>query len=1221
MASDGYLRFPHLHADLLTFVADDDVWLAPADGGRAWRLSADRARASYPRLARDGRSVAWTSQRDGVPDVYQADLDGGVARRLTFWGEESTRVTGWSPDGELLAVTAYGQPFSHHTWAHAVRPGDGAFRRLPFGPVGDLAIEPAAVALLTGRHRREPAFWKRYRGGTAGRLWVARTGAGAGPPGDGPPRFSRVAEDLPGQLAGPMIVGGRLVFLADHEGTGNLYSCALDGTGLRRHTDHDGFYARNPSTDGRRIVYHCAGDIWILDDLDDQARPLDVRLASPVVGRSPRLISAEDHLGDLSCDHTGQASAVEVRGTVHWLTHRDGPARALAVTPRARLPRVLGRTGQVVWVGDAGGEQALEIASADGSPAAAAPAGPRRLRAAPQRGRWHITSPGGEAGADRPRGVRGRARPGRGAAAAAGRRADRPGDGYRGRAGRDDRRRGRQGRPPAGRGRRLRPGDRAGRVGGRCGDRAGLLAGFGLAGLGPARAAAAVQDPDSPAVRPDDRRHHRRAVHRHRTSVHAPTGGTWPSCPGAASTRSTMPTSSTCRSRSAAGPYLVPLAAGAPSPFGPLPEGRPVRPAAAGDDRDEAEPGPPVVTVDTEGLAGRVVQVPVPESRYSSLRPVKGGLAWLREPLSGALGEGTAELDGRPPRAALERFDLERRHTAELVGELDWFEVSGDGTKLVVSDQGDLRVLGSGPKDDAEESGDRADVDLSRARYMADPVALWQHAYEEAGRIMRHDFWVDDMAEVDWARVLDDYRPLLGRIAGSEDFADLLWEVFGELATSHAYVRTAPGDGGDGGPVGLLGADLERGENGSWRIARVLPGESSDPRARSPLAAPGVIVRPGDGLLAVDGQPVDPVTGPGPLLVGAAGVPVELTVSSPGGDDIRRAVVVPLDDDSRLRYQDWVAGRRRTVRELGGGRIGYLHVPDMMGEGWADFHRDLRLEMTHDALIVDVRGNRGGHVSELVVEKLARRVVGWDVPRGLMPATYPQDAPRGPVVALSDEFAGRTATSSRPRSGRCGSGRWWARGPGAASSASTGCPGTCWWTARRLPCPGTRSGSTDTAGTWRTAGRSRILRCSTRRATGRPGGTRSWRPRCGSRSRRWRPGPRPSHRTPRCARPSAVLRCRRAPRADRPGPALPTGRGARADRPGPAAARPACADAACVAAARCARPAYVAARRVSSPTCSAYQGAPTCSAISRIVQCDPRGLSHSCGPAALSRCR
>ena len=96
----------------------------------------------------------------------------------------------------------------------------------------------------------------------------------------------------------------------------------------------------------------------------------------------------------------------------------------------------------------------------------------------------------------------------------------------------------------------------------------------------------------------------------------------------------------------------------------------------------------------------------------------------------------------------------------------------------------------------------------------------------------------------------------------------------------------------------------------------------------------------------------------------------------------RRFAVIPLASERRLRYQDWVAGRRRLVRELSGGRLGYLHVPDMMGEGWAHFHRDLRAEMARDALIVDVRGNRGGHVSELVVEKLARRVMGWDMPRG-----------------------------------------------------------------------------------------------------------------------------------------------------------------------------------------------------------------------------------------------
>ena len=160
-----------------------------------------------------------------------------------------------------------------------------------------------------------------------------------------------------------MLTGERLAFISDHEGTGNIYSCALDGTDLRRHTDDDGPYARNASTDGERIVYHAAGDIWLLDSLDAPApRRLEVSLGSPAPDRAPRVVSAADHLGESDCDQTGQASVVEVRGTIHWLTHKDGPARAIHfdLTSRARLPRVLGRSGGVAYVtsddgaGDAG---------------------------------------------------------------------------------------------------------------------------------------------------------------------------------------------------------------------------------------------------------------------------------------------------------------------------------------------------------------------------------------------------------------------------------------------------------------------------------------------------------------------------------------------------------------------------------------------------------------------------------------------------------------------------------------------------------------------------------------------------------------------------------------------------------------------------------------------------------------------------------------------------
>ena len=411
------------------------------------------------------------------------------------------------------------------------------------------------------------------------------------------------------------------------------------------------------------------------------------------------------------------------------------------------------------------------------------------------------------------------------------------------------------------------------------------------------------------------------------------------------------------------------------------------------------------MTVDTRGLSERIVQLPVPEARYASLRAVEGGLAWLRVPLTGNLGVGGARPEDDHPRPALEYFAISPGRTTELFGEVNWFTASRDGSHLVVRDLGELLVVPATRKADPDSPDDKVTVDLTRARFLADPAATWRPAYDEAGRAVRHDFWVPDMADVDWDGVLGQYRPLLDRIATAGDFADLMHEVMGELGSSHAYVKGADAPEGTGLVAGLLGADLAPGPDG-WRITRILPGESSDPRARSPLAAPGTGISPGDLLVAVDGQAVDPVAGPGPLLVGAAGKPVELTVVSAPGEAARRGVVVPLASDMRLRYQDWVIGRRRLVHERGGGRIGYLHVPDMVSEGWSDFHRDLRGEMLREALIVDVRANAGGHTSQLVIEKLARRVIGWDLPRGRTPVSYPVDAPRGPVIAIADENAG-----------------------------------------------------------------------------------------------------------------------------------------------------------------------------------------------------------------------
>ncbi|GAA3230974.1 hypothetical protein GCM10020256_45070 [Streptomyces thermocoprophilus] len=217
----SYLRLPHLHGDLLCFVSEDDLWLAPLDGGaRAWRLTVDRTKTGHPRFSPDGRHIAYTSWRSLVPEIHLVPVDGGESRQLTYWGNTDTQVCGWTPpdtDGhsDILAVTSHGEPFSHFTWAYKVSPGGDPGRKLPWGPVTDIQVADLdgvrRTLLLTGTPPHEPAAWKRYRGGATGRLWL---------------HGKRLLADLAGHLHSPMFVAGRIAFLSDHEGIGNLYSCA-----------------------------------------------------------------------------------------------------------------------------------------------------------------------------------------------------------------------------------------------------------------------------------------------------------------------------------------------------------------------------------------------------------------------------------------------------------------------------------------------------------------------------------------------------------------------------------------------------------------------------------------------------------------------------------------------------------------------------------------------------------------------------------------------------------------------------------------------------------------------------------------------------------------------------------------------------------------------------------------------------------------------------------
>ncbi|NNJ03410.1 peptidase S41 [Streptomyces sp. PKU-MA01144] len=1045
----AYLRFPHLHADLLCFAAEDDLWIAPLvpageSPGRAWRVTVDRTRVGHPRFSPDGSLIAYTTWRSLDPEVHLAPVGGGPARRLSYWGSTDTRVCGWDPDGNILAVSSHGQPFSYFSWAYKLPTDGDPGKRLPWGPVSDISVADAGgqhrTLLLTGKPPHEPAGWKRYRGGAMGRLYL---------------HGERLLADIGGHLDCPMFVGGRIAFLSDHEGVGNLYSCLPDGTDLRRHTDHDAFYARHASSDGSRIVYQCAGNLWIVEDLapGSQPRKLDVWLGGPRAGRRRHQVPAASNVAGLSVDTTGRASAVVVRGSLYWLTHRDGPARTIADTPgvRVRLPVMLGSGGgQVAYVTDADGEDAVEIAylpraSGHRPPRRLAsgrlgrvlemvsdPAG-ERLAIASHDGRLLLITVAEEEGAEAVR-VAGTGGEASGADAtgtetsgteasgagpsgtgASGTEASGAGPSATDASGTDA-----SATDPSG---AASGGADSGSADGSAGSGEGVVTELIRSVNGPVRdlafsprgnwlawshpfigrslrqiKMARIDGPgprtvvdvtngrfedESPVFTRDGRylaflswRGFDPVYDVHTGDLSFPLG---------------------CR------PYLVPLSSATPSPFALLPDGRP---AAGGLDPAEADIGEGAAMVEVEGLESRVTPFPVAASKYSSLHPVAGGgLVWLRWPISGALGETFANPADPSHRPTLEYFDIPKARRTELVAHLDWFAVSGDGSRLVVFDDGELRAV---PATESGDSDSTVYLDMRRILHEVDPPAEWRGAYQEAGRLIRDYYWDPGMCGIDWDAVLDQYRPLLERVASPDEFADLLREVLGELGTSHAYVT--PARRNEGPPhyqraMGLLGTNLARREEG-WTVVRILPGDSSDSKARSPLAGTGI--REGAVLTHVDGRPVDPVTGPYPLLAAAGGTTVELTFRPAEGEGPpRRVAIVPLIDERPLRYQDWVAKRRAVVREMSGGECGYLHIPDLGGSGWAQFNRDLRMEVSRPSLIVDVRGNAGGHISELVMEQLTRKILGWDLTRNAQPVSYTSNAPRGPIVALADE-----ATSS-----------------------------------------------------------------------------------------------------------------------------------------------------------------------------------------------------------------
>lgn len=982
----GYLRYPTIAGDLIVFVAEDDLWSVEVGGGPARRLTTTLSSVGGPFLSADGGQIAFVAREEGAREVYCVESAGGVPRQLTHlvaW----TSTSGWSPDGRVIVCSDARAPFAGASEAYLVPLGGGEPERLALGVVDRLLYVPGG-RMLIGRHLGDPARWKRYRGGTAGEFWVDLEGRGAFVPWGGPTAA----------ISSPMWVGDRLYFLSDHEGVGNLYSARLDGGDVRRHTDHAEYYARNAQSDGRRIVYHCAGDIYCHDPETDQTAPVPIELRSQRTQRARRFVSAARYLDSADLHPKGHSLLITTRGRAFAFGNWEGPVLPAGEPHgvRYRLAAWLPDGERAVMVADAGGEEALEVHRvAPGEDGLLAGAPLRRL-ADLDIGRAFdlIVAPMGER------------------IAIANHRNE------------------------------ILMVDLA----------AGTLERVDHSPFG--RAAGMSWSPDGQWLcyaLPDSRSTTNLRLWRPRREGEdavSPMAITQPVLHDVSpafdpegkyifflSYRTFDPVHDNLQFDlgfpRGVRPYLLTLQRDLRSPL--LPEPRPLgeasgasggrrreekagEPAGAREDKeDESAEGegakrdgdqPEPVRIDLEGIGDRVVALPVPDGRYGDLVAMRGKVLWTSWPVEGSLGRrrGAAE-----PRGSVEAFDLKELRSETLARGVRRVALSLDARTMLLRTGQRLRVLVAGRKaEDGDEPGRKSGwIDLERVRVAVDPPREWAQMLREAWRLQRDNFWTADLSGVDWLAVWERYRRLLPRIATRGDLSDLMWEMQGEFGTSHAYEMGGDYRGSPNYGYGFLGADLSWDpEAEGYRIDRILRGDPWDEDAASPLQAPGARIAEGDVVLGIDGRRVAVDNPVAELLIGKARAEVALLVRSPGGDKSRTVVVRALDGERRLRYRQWVEDNRARVHAASGGRIGYVHIPDMGPRGYAEFHRAWLSEARREGLIVDVRHNGGGNVSQLILEKLARKPLGYVVTRWGVPAPYPQEAIAGPMVALCDEYAG-----------------------------------------------------------------------------------------------------------------------------------------------------------------------------------------------------------------------
>lgn len=964
-AVTGYYRFPTIHDDQIVFSCEGDLWRVPASGGLASRITSHPAGEAMPHFSPDGKWIAFTADYLSSGDVYVMPAEGGEPRRLTFHPARDD-VTGWTPDGKYILFRSRRSGMDSEETTYKISIDGGEAEPLNIGPASIVSFSPDQQQIAFNRFGWF-ANWRRYRGGTAPDLWIGDLRSN---------KFKKLTDSDAVDMF-PMWAGTRIYFISEREGTGNLFSCAADGSDVQQLTKHEDFAARWPDCDGRSIVYTSGADIRVFDIGSGRDRKVDIQLPSDRIRERPRVVNAGKTFDQFEISPDGKRVAVSSRGEI-WNAPAKPDGRIIALTDssgtRERLPTFSPDGNKVAAITDETGEQEIVIIDAKGKD-------PRKVLTKNGKG-WMfqpVWSPDGK---------------------------------------------------------RLAVGD--------------LTGSLYLVDAESGEMKLVDQDKNWEITEytfsPDGKWLAYTKYNENRLSsvkVYDVEGGK----SGTVSSGFTSDSSPSWDPKGAylfflsnryfnpvmddldrefsitrsAKPCVAILARDGKSPFLPdelLGDGK--DDAGKDTDKDEdkdddssakesKEPKElPKVTVDLDGLASRVVEFPVQADNYLALTAGKGSVFWMTAPVQGLVSdEDDFEPGPRKPDRTLHSYDLKKKKSEVFLSNINSYSLTPDGKKIAwrVSDEIKIADANSKPGDDIDEKISVSDMPLR-----VNTAEEWKQVFAEAWRLQRDFYWADNMAGIDWTAIRSKYEPLVVRVSSRGELNDLLSQMFGELGTSHAYIF-----GGDSAyqppapaTVGVLGADIiVDKETGLHRFARVFKPEPWQTASKAPLGMSNVNVKDGDYLLAINNKPLERNDSVDERLTNWAGKQVLLTVcSKPDKSDARDVQVEALEEDFPLRYSDWCRRNREYVDEKTSGKIGYFHLPDMGGAGLEAFVHGFYPQITKDALIIDERNNHGGFVSQMIIEKLARKPWAYSRPRRGLMGTYPEVVHVGHKVCLINQHAG-----------------------------------------------------------------------------------------------------------------------------------------------------------------------------------------------------------------------